>query len=176
MGVFKTLPLITILLLGCNQPKNVELTHPEPSFTKAIAVVHPIGESGVTGTVNFQSTDEGVSVMAELTGLTGEKHGFHIHQYGDCSATDGTSAGGHFNPKGKDHSNPQAMNRHMGDMGNIVVGEDGTATLEYVDSTIIMSEIIGRGIIVHAGEDDMTSQPSGAAGSRIACGVIGVQK
>tara|TARA_R110000868_G_scaffold294140_1_gene554733 strand:+ start:100026 stop:100487 length:462 start_codon:yes stop_codon:yes gene_type:complete len=145
-----------------------------PTFTKAVAVVNAIDESGVSGVVNFQTTAEGLSVMAEFSGLTEGNHGFHIHEYGDCTATDGTSAGGHFNPNGNNHSNPESMNRHMGDMGNIVADSNGDASKNYMDNTIRIDQIIGRGVIVHAGEDDLTSQPSGAAGSRIACGVIGI--
>jgi Cu-Zn family superoxide dismutase len=66
------------------------------------------------------------------------------------------------------------MERHMGDLGNIEANENGMATLDYVDETVTIGQILGRGIIIHAGEDDLTSQPTGAAGSRVACGVIGI--
>jgi Cu-Zn family superoxide dismutase len=144
--------------------------------TKAIATVSSVGESGVMGIVNFEAVDAGVFVKAELSGLEEGMHGFHIHQFGDCTAPDGTSAGGHFNPEETDHSGPESMMRHMGDMGNINADASGNATIEYVDNTININMIVGRGIIVHAGEDDLTSQPSGAAGPRLACGVIGIAK
>lgn len=172
---FSFLSLIVMLFLIACEPGN---EHPEsmdtPTLTKAVSVVYPIGNSGVSGTVQFEATSGGVSVSAELTGLEEGNHGFHIHQYGDCTASNGTSAGGHFNPTGNEHSSPEAANRHMGDMGNITANANGEASLDYTDGTITIDQIIGRGIIVHAGEDDLSSQPSGAAGSRIACGVIGV--
>ena len=167
--------LLTILILGCAQPEETELYFDGPNFTKAVSVVAPVGESGVTGTVHFEQMETGVSVTADLTGLEQGLHGFHIHQFGDCTAEDGTSAGGHFNPAEKEHSSPEAENRHMGDMGNIEADETGHAFISYIDNNISIDMIIGRGIIVHAGEDDLTSQPSGAAGPRLACGVIGIQ-
>ena len=166
--------LLIFLIIGCTPETEYTEQTESPAVEKAIAVVHSIGGSGVSGTVQFEASSGGVSVVAEFSGLEEGNHGFHIHQYGDCTAGDGTSAGGHFNPAGNEHSGPEATNRHMGDMGNINASTDGEASLSYTDGTITIDQIIGRGIIVHAGEDDLTSQPSGAAGSRIACGVIGV--
>ena len=169
-----SLLIVATLIVSCTSEKPHEVSsHTTPE--SAVAVIHSINDSNVSGTVNFENTAEGVQVTASISGLTGSMHGFHIHQYGDCTAEDGTSAGGHFNPGGNDHAGPDAMNRHMGDMGNISADENGNATLEYVDSTIDMYQIIGRGIIVHGGVDDLESQPSGAAGPRIGCGVIGIQ-
>lgn len=173
MKLFQLAIIVTFLITACTYEEEVHEEMKTPDFTKAVAVVHALGESGVTGVVHFESSSEGVSVTAEFTGLEGN-HGFHIHQFGNCTASDGTSAGGHFNPNGNMHSNPEAMDRHMGDMGNITANENGIASKSYIDGTISIDQIIGRGIIVHAGKDDLTSQPSGAAGSRIACGVIGV--
>ena len=153
--------------------------HSATNYEKAICVLHPTEGNNVTGTVTFTKTATGVNVVADIKGLTPGMHGFHIHQYGDVSAPDGTSAGGHFNPEGKEHGGPSAMERHVGDLGNIEAGEDGTAHLELSDTMIKLNgehSIIGRGIIVHAGEDDLTSQPTGAAGARVAAGVIGIAK
>jgi len=147
--------------------------------SKAVAVLNPLGGSGVTGTVTFTRAEGGVKVSAHLKGLTEGAHGFHIHQYGDCSAPDGTSAGGHFNPTAQPHAGPTAASRHTGDMGNVVASKDGTATLEYVDTHASFegeNSILGRGVIVHEKADDLTSQPTGAAGGRVACGIIGVAK
>ncbi len=129
--------------------------------------------------VTFTRTDSGIKIVADVEGLTEGKHGFHVHQYGDCSNPDGTSAGGHFNPENKKHGAPTDTERHVGDLGNLDAGADGRAHYERMDSVITLSgehSIIGRGIIVHAGEDDLTSQPTGAAGARVACGVIGIAK
>ena len=174
--------MVVILLAGCAQQQQQETTekeqtNPSTNYTDAIAVIHPTEGNEVTGTVHFEKTTEGVRVTANLTGLEKGRHGFHIHQYGDCSAGDGTSAGGHYNPKGNDHGGPTQDNRHVGDMGNTVAGGDGSAEIDYVDPVIKLNgpnSVIGRGIIVHQGEDDFESQPSGAAGPRIGCGVIGI--
>jgi len=174
------LALISIaLILNCTKTEQIEIVKEfdGPVINKAVSVVHPIGDNSVTGIVNFERTDEGTKVDVQVTGLTEGQHGFHIHQYGDCTAPDGTSAGGHFNPDDMNHSSRESEKRHMGDMGNLMSeGENQTATLSYIDKTIYLEQILGRGIIIHAGEDDLTSQPSGAAGARIACGVIGISK
>jgi len=144
---------------------------------KAICVLQPTEGNSVTGTVTFTKTDDGVVVKAEVSGLTPGKHGFHIHQFGDLTAPDGTSAGGHFNPEGHDHGAPHAEMRHVGDLGNLEANADGVATYEVSYPTMTFAgpeSILGRGIIVHADEDDLVSQPTGAAGKRVAIGVIGV--
>lgn len=146
---------------------------------KAICVLHPTAGNEVTGIVTFTDSPEGVVVEATVEGLTPGKHGFHVHHYGDCSAPDGTSAGGHFNPDGTDHGGPHAHVRHVGDLGNLEADENGKAHYRMVDKMLELNgahSIIGRSIIVHAGEDDLTSQPTGAAGARVAYGVIGVAK
>ena len=172
--------VIAFILSGCGQQQqsgNQQAQQPETNFTKAVAVIHPTEGNNVGGSVTFENTTDGVQVNATLNGLDKGRHGFHIHQYGDCTAGDGTSAGGHYNPTGNDHGAPTQDDRHMGDMGNVTADGEGNATLQYTDPMIELNgpnSIIGRGIILHAGEDDMTSQPSGAAGPRIGCGVIGM--
>ncbi len=144
---------------------------------EAICVLHPTEGNDVTGTVTFTKSGNGVRVVAEVEGLTPGKHGFHVHEYGDCSAPDATSAGGHFNPEGVEHAGPEDDVRHVGDMGNLEAGDDGTARLEYTDDKISLTGehgIIGRAVIVHADEDDLTSQPTGDAGARVACGIVGI--
>ncbi|TYP91707.1 superoxide dismutase, Cu-Zn family [Fodinibius salinus] len=148
-------------------------------YSKAVAVVHPTKGNDVSGSVTFTKTDDGVRVQGNLEGLTPGMHGFHIHQYGDCSASDGTSAGGHYNPAGNKHGAPTDSVRHMGDMGNIEADADGNASIDFVDNTLSLNgsnSIIGHGVILHGGQDDLTSQPSGAAGPRKACGVVGIAK
>lgn len=144
---------------------------------KAVAVLHPTRDSKTSGIVWFESVNGGIKVTAHLTGLTPGKHGFHIHEYGDCTADNATSAGGHFNPTGMPHSAPSSGKRHVGDLGNVEADKNGNAHLEYVDSMLSFSgpaNIIGRGVIVHEKEDDLRTQPTGDAGGRLACGVIGV--
>lgn len=144
--------------------------------TKAICVVHPLGGSKVEGKVVFTKVAGGIEIAAELRGLAPGEHGFHVHEFGDCSMADGTCAGGHFNPDGKPHGRPEDAQRHVGDFGNVKAGPDGRATYQRVDKLISFSgphSIIGRAIIVHANPDDF-SQPVGNAGARIGCGVIGI--
>jgi Cu-Zn family superoxide dismutase len=147
--------------------------------TKAVAVVHPTQNSSVEGQVTFTKAEKGVAVNVSLKGLTPGKHGFHIHEFGDCSAADGTSAGGHFNPTNEPHAGPADAQRHTGDLGNIEADKDGVATLDYVDARASFegeNNILGRGVIVHAKADDLKTQPTGDAGGRLGCGVIGVVK
>jgi Cu-Zn family superoxide dismutase len=146
--------------------------------TKAIAVLQSASGSKVTGTVTFTKTGDTVQVVADITGLTPGKHAFHIHEFGDCSATDASSAGGHFNPMHKPHGSPDSPERHAGDMGNLEADSSGKAHLELKDSMLKFSgenSILGHAVIVHEKVDDW-SQPVGNAGGRQACGVIGVAK
>jgi Cu-Zn family superoxide dismutase len=147
--------------------------------TKAIAVLHPTAGNNVTGLVTFTKSGYEVKVVADVTGLTPGKHGFHIHEFGDCSSSDGNSAGGHFNPTHKQHGAPDASDRHAGDLGNIEADASGKAHLEWSDTVMKLSgadSIVGHAVIVHEKVDDLKTQPTGNAGGRLACGVIGVAK
>lgn len=147
--------------------------------TKAIAVLHPASGSNVAGTVTFTAAGDGVKVVADLTGLTPGKHGFHIHEFGDCSDPKAASAGGHFNPTSHQHGAPDASDRHAGDLGNIEADASGKAHLELTDKAMKLAgaeSIVGHAIIVHEKADDLKTQPTGDAGGRLACGVIGIAK
>jgi superoxide dismutase, Cu-Zn family len=147
--------------------------------TKAIAVLHPTQGSKVEGTVTFTKSGDEMKVVADVTGLTPGKHGFHIHEFGDCSSPDGKSAGGHFNPTKAPHAGHDVEQRHVGDLGNIEADSSGKAHLELTDKMMTLSgenSILGRGLIVHEKADDLKTQPTGDAGGRLACGVIGVAK
>jgi Cu-Zn family superoxide dismutase len=123
--------------------------------------------------------DGGVKVVAEVTGLTPGDHGFHIHEFGDCGDAEAKNAGGHFNPGGHDHGGPDAEARHKGDLGNMTADATGKAHYERVDKHLKLggeNTIIGRSVIVHEKMDDLKTQPTGNAGARVACGVIGVAK
>jgi Cu-Zn family superoxide dismutase len=147
---------------------------------KAIAVLHPTEGNKVSGTVTFIEVADGVQVQAEITGLSPAKHGFHVHEFGDCSAADASSAGAHFNPTDQPHGAPDAAARHVGDMGNVEANASGAAKLDYVDHNMSLTNdqrsIIGRSVIVHVKADDLKSQPAGDSGARVACGVIGRAK
>jgi Cu-Zn family superoxide dismutase len=147
---------------------------------KAVAVLAPTTGSKVMGTVTFTKTADGVKVVGDITGLTPGKHGFHIHEFGDCSDPKGESAGGHFNPTKHSHAGPETTERHAGDMGNIEADASGKARVDVTLKNMSMDDdddsIIGHAVIVHEKEDDLKTQPTGNAGGRLACGVIGVAK
>ena len=147
---------------------------------RAVALLHPTEGNKVTGTVTFTEVEDGVRVDAQIHGLTPGKHGFHVHEFGDCSAPDASSAGAHFNPTNKQHGGADALERHVGDMGNITADAAGEAKLNYLDHKMSLADdersIIGRTVIVHAKPDDLKSQPSGDSGDRVACGVVGRAK
>jgi Cu-Zn family superoxide dismutase len=146
---------------------------------KAIAVLHSASGSQATGSVTFTASGDAVKVVADIAGLKPGKHGFHIHEFGDCSSPDAASAGGHFNPTKHNHGAPDAAERHDGDLGNIEADESGKAHLEWTDKAMKLSganSIVGHAVIVHEKADDLKTQPTGDAGGRIACGVIGVAK
>lgn len=146
--------------------------------TKAIAVLHATSKGeGTHGKVTFTQTPKGVLVEGTIEGLTPGLHGFHVHEFGDTSSADGTSAGGHFNPTNMPHAGPTAGQRHVGDLGNIEADANGVAKIRVIDPALGFSgavSIIGRGLVVHAKPDDLKSAPSGNAGDRVAVGVIGV--
>ena len=148
----------------------------------AIAVLAPTQGNNVSGTIHFEQQPNGVHVTGRITGLTPGKHGFHIHEFGDTSAADGTAAGGHYNPEGAGHMHAglDSPTRHAGDLGNIDADRSGVANIDVTDPDIsiagMKNPIIGRGVVVHAGEDDLKSQPAGNAGARVAVGVIGIAK
>lgn len=147
--------------------------------TKAIATITGTEGNDVSGTVTFTQQADGVLIEAHIMGLSPGKHGFHIHQYGDISSPDGKSTGGHFNPAGHDHAGPEEGKRHVGDLGNIEADANGHASYKRLDTVVQIHgqhTILSRAVTIHAGTDDLTSQPTGAAGARVAHGVIGVAK
>lgn len=159
--------------------------------SKAICVLSPTNNeelTGVNGTITFTQTKNGVLVQADVTGLTpNSKHGFHVHQWGDISAADGTATAGHYNPAGsEEHSLPTIEEHgdhshattggHAGDMGNLESDADGNASYSENFENISLignNAILGRAIIVHLKMDD-GGQPTGNAGPRVAQGVIGI--
>uniref|UniRef100_A0A067ZSV8 Superoxide dismutase [Cu-Zn] n=1 Tax=Mimachlamys nobilis TaxID=106276 RepID=A0A067ZSV8_MIMNO len=140
------------------------------------------GESAVNGTVHIKQEGNTVHLTGEPKGLAPGQHGFHVHQFGDN--TNGcTSAGPHFNPLGKTHGAPEDTERHYGDLGNVVAGEDGVAKVDIKDHLVTLTgteSVIGRTLVIHADVDDLgkggheLSKTTGNAGGRLACGVIGI--
>lgn len=134
------------------------------------------GPDGIKGTVTLTDTASGnVVVGVDLTGVPEGTHGIHLHETGDCSAGDFSSAGGHI-PGNSDHGTMSATGPHPGDLPNAHVGSDGVLNVEHFNPLLDIAAMVmdddGAAFIVHSGADDYTSQPSGDAGSRIACGVF----
>jgi superoxide dismutase, Cu-Zn family len=132
--------------------------------------------SKLSGKAVLTEMDGGVRLVLTLEGVEPGEHGAHVHEKGDCSSPDGESAGGHFNPRGHTHGLPGGDRRHLGDLGNITIGQDGKGKLDFVAVGANLqptddSSFVGRAIIVHTKKDD-GGQPTGNAGGRIGCGVI----
>jgi len=145
------------------------------SNASAEAKLAPTQGHTTTGTVVFVQKGSDVEVTAHVAGLTPGAHGFHIHEKGDCSAPDGMSAGGHFNPGGQPHGHPHKGPHHAGDMPMLETDGYGNARLVAVLPGLTLAGangIVGKGVIVHAAPDDFKTQPTGNSGARMACGVI----
>jgi len=183
--------LVMILALGScksdkNTPEVIEETKevitdkiPEPVVKKVIVPLDAKSDSEASGTVIFEENEGIVKMTAVISGLSEGTHAIHIHQTGDCSSANGKSAGGHWNPTAQPHGKWGATEGyHKGDIGNFETDENGNGTIsKTTDEWCIGCEdatknVVGKGIIVHQGIDDFTSQPSGAAGARVACGGI----
>ena len=148
------------------------------SSPDAIAKIESRSAGSVVGSAVFLADGDGVTMTLAVEGLTPGLHGIHMHEKGDCSAADGTSAGPHWNPSKSAHGDPGGEAHHAGDMGNLTAGTDGRATLTFTNTDWTLgaessttTEVIGRAIIVHASPDDF-SQPAGNAGARLGCGVV----
>lgn len=140
---------------------------------RAIAVLYPTEGNKVRGIVVFDEMKDHVQIRGRIKGLIPGEHGFHVHEYGDLSAPDGTSAGGHFAPAGNEHGSPDADEHHYGDLGNIVANDQGVAEFTKNAGWMKLHFIIGRAMVVHEKADDF-KPPTGHAGSRVAVGVIGI--
>ena len=179
---------LTLLVASCGQPDTAEDPDTVPPAEDSVAVVEGLGyvvaelsptlghEARGTVTFTFDPNFPGADVEAQVTGLPPGQHGFHIHEVGDCSAPDASSAGGHLNPTGSPHGSPEnsTEERHLGDLGNIEAGNDTVAIYSRHDQLLANSgdSIVGRAVVVHELPDDFVTQPDGGGGARIACGVI----
>lgn len=150
--------------------------------TSAVCQLLPTEGNDCRGTVTFDVLSDGVlRITANVTGLRPDQaHGFHIHEFGDLSAPDASSAGSHYAPvAGHPHAGPDQLMKHAGDLGNLVADAQGVARMEVAVQGISLTgehPVLGRAVIVHAEADDLTSQPSGASGARIGAGVIGIAR
>lgn len=195
MGKTQWIALVLVLVvvsLGCAKKESIESTEAMPAapavpaapaadtamneVDEAVANLEMAPDRVSAGLVSFSQEADGVKIVAHIIGAPAGTHGLHVHDIGDCSAADFTSAGGHFNPTDAPHGGPEDAERHAGDLGNIVIGKDGSGHLELVSQMLSLHEgdnaVIGRAVILHQKADDLVSQPTGAAGARLACGVV----
>lgn len=181
------LGLITAVpLLGCgttDKAQSTDSTAAEttpPPIERAIAIITPTEGSDVKGMADFKQSGDEVEIVVNVEGLEPNGvHAWHIHEFGDLSDPKGKATGGHYNPEGHDHALPNEAERHAGDLGNITADAEGKAnqgiTVKNISINGSLNPILGRGLIIHAKEDD-GGQPTGNAGARIAQGVIGVRQ
>lgn len=186
--------LILVLSISCKSDKKevkTETTEIETETTvkekpvvsadikKVIMTLESKSESSVIGNVVFTQDQGIVTMIAVLSGLTEGEHAIHIHEKADCSSSDGKSSGGHWNPTAEPHGKwGNTTGFHKGDIGNFNANASGHGTITKITDEWCIGcgddtkDILGKAIIVHKGIDDFTSQPSGAAGSRVSCGGI----
>ena len=147
---------------------------------KAIAWVNPRSDSELAGSAIFIRSGENIELQVSVEQAPAGSHAVHIHENGDCSAADASSAGGHWNPTTEDHGKWGESPHHLGDLGNLEVDENGEGSLSLTTDRWSMgtgeaNDILEKAVIVHAAADDFETQPTGNAGGRIGCGVIKAQ-
>jgi Cu-Zn family superoxide dismutase len=177
--------VIALACAGCSTPTshshaggsdNMQAHMAAMKGKAAVASLTPTQNNNVRGLFMFHQMGDHLMVHARVTGLTpNAEHGVHVHEKGECASTDGSSAGGHFNPDGKPHG-PQSGAHHAGDMPALKADANGVADVKFSLHGPTVSagttSLVGRAVIVHAAPDDYTTQPTGNSGARIACGVI----
>jgi Cu-Zn family superoxide dismutase len=171
---------IVLTLAACASAPPPKPAPPKPQhrIQHAMANMAPASASLVSGRLLIDAIDDGVRIHGELGGLgRNGVHAIHVHERGDCSAADASTAGGHFNPGGAAHGRAGTPPHHLGDMDNLQANAQGVAKVDIRLYGVTLgsgaaNDILGRAIIVHANADDYTSQPTGNAGGRVACGVI----
>jgi superoxide dismutase, Cu-Zn family len=157
------------LAMGCAAPP--------PQGPGAVANLNPTAGNNTSGTVRFAQSGGQVLVSGEVRGLKpGGIHGFHVHEKGDCSSFDGNSAGGHFNPDGRPHGQHGHAPHHAGDLPSLQADANGAASFRFETNTITVgsgvTDVVGKGLIVHRNPDDYVTQPTGNSGPRLACAAI----
>ncbi|HET9768524.1 MAG TPA: superoxide dismutase family protein [Thermoanaerobaculia bacterium] len=179
-----------VLLAGCKKDEETVVqesetayaaptpaeAEPAPTMTSDIAGAQLSGPAGASGTVTFTQEAGGVHVVARIEGAKPGQHGFHLHAGGVCEG-DFKSAGDHFNPTNVAHGDLAAPEHHAGDFGNVEVGADGTGNADFTTTALTLGgggadDAIGKAVILHEGQDDLKTQPSGNSGARIACGIV----
>ncbi|TRZ43812.1 superoxide dismutase family protein [Robertkochia solimangrovi] len=185
LGLFIAVSFLTTVSCKSEKKKEAETPVQEetkietPAVKKITVTMEPKSESEVKGNVVFTEENGVVTMTAVFEGLAPGEHAIHLHEKADCSAEDGTSSGGHWNPTFAQHGkwgSPDGY--HKGDIGNFTADENGNGTITFeTDEWCIgcgdaNKDIVGKAVIVHQGTDDYVSQPSGAAGARVSCGGV----
>ena len=174
-------PASALLLAACAAaPQRNAAPMATHQAREAVVNLAPASGSPVSGRLVLVPMGDGLHLRGEVGGLMpGSRHGFHIHEKGDCSAADASSAGGHFNPTGQPHGRAGQGAHHAGDADNLVADAKCVARVDAHLGGLSLgngaaNDVAGRAVIVHAAADDYSSQPAGNAGARVACGVIQV--
>jgi Cu-Zn family superoxide dismutase len=190
-SILFALLLTLTFAIGCKNDKK-ENTETEEVITEEVAVtpakddfkkikikLEPKSDSNVNGSAVFTETDGTVTMVAVFDGLTPGTHAIHLHEKADCSAPDGTSTGGHWNPTNQPHGKwGDANGFHQGDIGNFEADANGNGTITFSTDQWCIGcgdsnrDILGKAVIVHQGTDDFTTQPTGDAGGRVSCGGV----
>ena len=185
-----------LALSACSSSSPTKSTAPAESTTTATPSAPAAKSTAKSATVNLASASgslvsgkltvvpmgNGVHLTGEIGGLSpGSTHAIHIHEKGDCSAADASSAGGHFNPSAQPHGKVGSGAHHGGDMDNLVANAEGVAQVNAHAEGVTLgggaaNDVAGKAVIVHAAADDYRTQPTGNAGGRVACGVITVTR
>lgn len=167
LPVLSLLAAVAVLTTACSH-------RPQPPV--AVAALAPASGSQAQGTVRFTQEEDRIVVHAHVAGLApNSEHGFHVHEKGDCTAPDASSAGAHLNPDGKPHGSPAGVH-HTGDLPSLKADASGVAQASFEIKGMLLGsgaqDLLGKAVVVHADPDDYHSQPAGNSGARIACGVI----
>jgi Cu-Zn family superoxide dismutase len=170
--IILSIAILLVVIIGCKINNNA-------NTSKSLVIAFEAkSDSNVSGTASFTENNGKVTFVAKLAGLKPGVHAIHIHEKSDCSAADGSSAGGHWNPTFKKHGKWGVGEYHKGDIGNFTADANGNGTIRMttdqwnIGSGDPTKDILGKGLIVHQGTDDFVSQPSGDAGARVACSAI----
>jgi len=170
--IILSIAIAAVVIIGCK-------TNSKSADTKKIEItLEPKSGSTVSGKATFIEKDGKVSFVANIAGLKPGVHAIHIHEKSDCSAADASSAGGHWNPTFKSHGKWGSASYHKGDIGNFTADASGNGTITLTTNEWCIGcgdntkDILGKGLIVHEGADDFTTQPTGNAGGRVACSAI----
>lgn len=169
-------PFLALAAISCGSGGAKPEGPPTGAAETAVSELKSAPGHDIQGKFTFIQMGDEVHIVGEVSGVSPGLHGLHLHETGDCSSEDFTSAGPHFNPTGAPHACSSDEHRHAGDFGNIEIAEDGTGRIELTTKDLTVTpgpnSVVGRAVVLHADPDDCTSQPAGDSGARIACGVV----